>query len=314
MFKGKVCFMTRTVVLLMTALLLAGCAKQTEEQRLSKLRGSMKVKAYRLASENVTRLAIVSYKATSGEKVDASLIHATLGVIWFLADKSEYSFVEADVIGKPGTNDAQLVSLALKSIALSKMKYPDLSKAHYDELKNLMALRQNTDANSVEVEHKICLLCLIAVSLYHGDPDLAKFSADALGAASQLDYLPPLIGAVVEAKKGSPFKAVAQLRELNKSERFSEHKKVLMKEIADLIENCPDKEKLGEEVLNRVLATLVQRVLDDVFTADNQRLLLEKVKSLPGAITGKTLGQMFADDITNRVESSHATTNTLEKF
>jgi hypothetical protein len=300
--------MTRTVVLLMTVLVLAGCAKQTEEQRLSKLRGSMKVKAYRLASENVTRLALVGYSKTSGEKVDADLMHATLGVVWFLAEKNEYSLIEADVIGKAGTNDIKLVSLALQSIALSKMKYPGLSKSHYDELKNLMAIRQNSDANSVEVEHKICLLCLIAVSLYHGDPDLAKFSADALGAVSQLDYLPPLIGAVVEAKKGSPFKAVEQLRELNKSERFSEHKKVLMKEIADLIENCPDKEKLGEELMTRVLQKLVQRGIDDIFTADNQRLLLEKVKSLPGAITGKTLGQMFADDITNRVESSNAPT------
>jgi hypothetical protein len=297
----------------MVLLVFAGCAKPTEEQRLSKLRGSMKVKAYRLGSENVTRLALVGYSAKTSEKVDADLIHATLGVVWFLAEKNEYSFIEADIIGRPGTNDTQLVSLALKSIALSKMKYPGLSKAHYDELKTQMAIRRNTDANSIEVEHKVCLLCLIAVSLYHGDPDLAKFSADALGAASQLDYLPPLIGAVVEAKKGSPLKAVEQLREMNKSERFSEHKRVLMTEIADIIQNCPDKEKLGEELMNRVLQKLVQRGIDDVFTADNQRLLLEKVKSLPGAITGKTLGQMFANDMTNCVAPSNLTTNTMDK-
>ena len=62
-----------------------------------------------------------------------------------------------------------------------------------------------------------------------------------------------------------------------------------------------------------MLVKLVQRVLDDVFTADNQRLLLEKVKSLPGAITGKTLGQMFADDMTNHVAPSNLTTNTLDR-
>jgi hypothetical protein len=97
--------MPRTIVLLMAVLVLAGCAKQTEEQRLSKFRGSMKVKAYRLASENVTRLALVGYSAKTGEKVDADLIHATLGVVWFLAEKNEYSLIEADVIGRPGTND-----------------------------------------------------------------------------------------------------------------------------------------------------------------------------------------------------------------
>jgi hypothetical protein len=292
------------LVVLAMALVFSGCAKPTEEQRLKKFQGSLKVKAYRLASDNGARLAIAGYEKTANQKVDPDLIHATLGIVWFLAEKHEYAFVEADVIRAGETNDLKLVSLALKSLALSKMKYPGLSKSHYEDLKTRMATRQNEDANLIEVEHKVFLLSLIAVGLYQGDPDLAKFCSDALGAITQLDYLPPLIGAVVEAKKGSPLKAVAQLRELNKSERFSEHKQALMGEIADIIENCPDKEKLGDELMNRVMIKLVQRVMDDVFSSENQKLLLDKVLSIPELITGKAAEKAPAASSTNQVTTT----------
>lgn len=286
------CYVGMQVVGMMLAVVLfAGCSKPTEEQRLAKFRGSLKVKAYRMASDNATWMAAAGYEKAAGENVDPALVHATLGFVWFLAEKNDYALIEADLTGKGATNQLKLVSLALQSLALSKMKYPSLSKAHYEELKTAMAAVQGCDANSIEVEHKVCLLSLIVVGLYQGDKELATFGADALGAITQLDYLPPLIGAVVEAKKGSPLKAVAQLRELNKSERFSAHKKALMGEIADIIENCPDKEKLGDELMNRVVDKLFQRVMDDVFSAENQKLLLEKVKALPELITGKSTGK-----------------------
>jgi hypothetical protein len=278
----------RVVGVMLAGLFFAGCAKPTEEQRLAKFRGSLKVKAYRMASDNATWMAAAGYEKAAGQKVDPALVHATLGFVWFLAEKNDYALIEADLTGKGTTNQLKLVSLALQSLALSKMKYPGLSKAHYEELKTAMTAVQGCDANTIEVEHKVCLLSLIVVGLYQGDKELATFGADALGAITQLDYLPPLIGAVVEAKKGSPLKAVAQLRELNKSERFSAHKKEVLAEIADLIENAPDKEKLGDELMERVVIKLSQRVMDDVFSAENQKLLLEKVKALPELITGKT--------------------------
>ncbi len=271
--------------------MLAGCAKPTEEQRLAKFRGSVKYKVYRLASEKVTRLAVAEYNKTTTRPISDRLVHATLGIIWFASEKSSYSFIEADIAGTGGTHDAGLVGLGLKSIALSKMKYPGLSKAHYDELKTLLASRQDTSANSIEIEHRLLLLSLIAVGLCHGDLDLARTGADALGAVSQLDYLPPLIGSVVEAKKGRPVAALAQLRELNKSERFSEHKKVLIAEVSDILANCPDREKLGDEVANRVVGQLVRRVLDDIFTAENMGVLLEKTEELARAVVGKAVGQ-----------------------
>lgn len=283
--------MGKSTLLLMTAILLAGCTKPTEEQRLSKFRGSIKYKAYHFTSEQATRLAVAEYNKRSTQPVTDAMIHSTIGLLWLLAEKSEYSFMESDIATNVTTNDIKMLCLGLQSVALSKLKYPNLSKSYYDQLKTALAAKQGIDTNSLEVEHKVMLLSLITVSLYHGDPDLAQFGADALSAVSQLDYLPPLIGAIVEAKKGSPLKAVAQLRELNKNEQFSEHKKALIAEVTDIIANCPDKEKLGDEVMNRVVLQLVRRVLDDVFSTENQRLLLEKAKTLPDLITGKTTAQ-----------------------
>jgi hypothetical protein len=287
----------RRIILLMMAVVLSGCAKPTEEQRLSKFRGSMKYKAYHFVSEKTTRLTVAEYNKRGAQPVADATIHSTIGLLWFLAEKSEFSFVEADIAGTVATNDVRILSLGLQSIALSKMKYPNLAKSYYDELKSVLATQQGIDTNRLEVEHKVMLLSLIAVSLYHGDPDLAKFGADALGAISQLDYLPPLVGAVVEAKKGSPLKAVAQLRDLNKSERFSEHKKALLTEAADIIANCPDKEKLGNELTNRVLLQLVRRVLDDIFTTENMSTLLEESKELANLITGAKTNQEQASAV-----------------
>ncbi len=284
--------MKQTILLLfMTSVLISGCAKPTEDQRLSKFRGSIKYKAYRFTSEQTTRLAVAEYNKWSTQQVTCATIHSTIGLLWFLAEQSEYSFIESDIAATGATNDIRILCQGLQSVALAKMKLPNLAKSYYSQIKTTFAAKQGAETDSIEVEHKMMLLGLIAVSLYHGDPDLAKFGADSLGAVSQLDYLPPLVGAIVESKKGSPLKAVAQLRELNKSEQFSEHKKALIAEVTDIVANCPDKEKLGDEVMNRVVIQLIRRVLDDVFSTENQRLLLAKAKTLPDLITGKKTAQ-----------------------
>lgn len=278
--------MARTILLLLMTVLLGCCAKPTEEQRLAKFRGSMRYKAYCFASEKTARLAVAEYNKTGAQTVDEATMHAMLGVLWFLAEKSEYSFMEAEVAAAVATNDVKRLRLGLQSIALAKMKYPNLSQSYYDELKAGMALQPGADTNRPEVEHKVLLLSLVAVSLYHGDPDVAKFGADGLSAVSQLDYLPSLIGAVVEAKKGHPLQSVSQLRELSQNEQFSAHRKFLCAEVADILASCPDKEKLGDEVMNRIVTQLIRRVLDDVFAVENQRVLLEKVRTLPDSIMG----------------------------
>lgn len=279
--------MTRAILFAMTALMLAGCAKPTEEQRLSKFRGSMKYRTYRFASETVTAVAVAEYNKRGTEPVTAITVHSTLALLWFLAEKSEYSFIEADIAADSGTDNTKVLSRGLQSISLTRMKCPRLARACYDEVKASMVLQQNPGARTVELEHKMVLLSLIMVSLHHGDPDLARLGTDALVAITQLDYLPPLVGAVIEAKQGSPLKAAAHLRELNKNERFAEHKKALIAEVADILASSPDKETLGDELTRRVLCQLVQRLLDDIFTAEDKRALLDKTRTLPDRITGR---------------------------
>lgn len=270
----------------MAAVLLVGCARPTEEQRLAKFRGSMKYRTYLFASRKAVGVTVAEYNKRTSPAVDDTLVHSVLGVLWFMADRSEYSFMEADIAAGAATNELKVLALGLQSIALSKMKCPTLARSRYDELKAAIAGQQGIDAGQVEAEHKMMLLGVIAAGLYHGDPDLARFGADALGAISQLDYLPPLVGAIAEATKGSPLKAAEQLRALNKSDRFAEHKKVILAEMADILAKSPA-DKMGEEVTHRVLLQLVRRVLDDVFSEENQRLLLEKTKALPDLIRGK---------------------------
>jgi len=282
--------MIRNILLMMTAITLIGCAKPTEEQRLTKFRDSMKYRTYHFASEKAVGITVAEYNKRTAPAINEPLVHSTLGLVWFMGEKSEYSFMEADIAAAAATNDLTVLALGLQSIALSKMRCPNLAKSRYDELKAMLAMQQGVDTNKVEVEHKVMLLGLIAVSLYQGDPDLAKFGADALGAITELDYLPSLVGAVVEAKKGSPLRAVSELRELNKSDRFSEHKKAILAEMADIIANSPN-DRIEQDMTNRVLLQLVRRVLDDVFSAENQRLLLEKTKALPELITGRAKAQ-----------------------
>lgn len=279
--------MARTALwMTMAAVLLAGCARPTEEQRLAKFRGSMKYRTYRFASQKAVGVTVTEYNKRTKPAINDTLVHSTLGILWFLGERSEYSFIEADIAAAAATNDLRVLALGLQSIALSKMKCPRLARSRYDEIKTLLAAQQGTGTDKIETEHKAMLLGLIAVGLYHGDPDLARFGADALGAIGQLDYLPPLVAAVAEARKGSPLKAAAQLRELNKSGRFAEHKKALLDEMADILANSPA-DTMGEDFTNRVLVQLVWRVLDDVFSEEHQRLLLEKTKTLPDLIKGK---------------------------
>lgn len=277
-----------TLAMCLIAFTLAGCSKKTEEQRLDDFRGSLKYKAYRLASDKSVALAVREYNKQASSPVDEQLVHSTLGIIWFVSNNYDCALIEADMLAKSDAAAFRNTSLGLKSVALAKMECPRLSQQHYGQLKEALAAERNLDANTIEVEHKLALLSLIAVSLYHGDPELGTFAADALGSISQLDYLPPLVAACVKAKQGHPLDAVAQLRKVAKSDGFAEHKQFLCNEVADIIANSPDSEKLGEELTQRVLVTIVQRVLDDIFTAENRQALLKMTRELPDKLPGKS--------------------------
>ena len=129
------------------------------------------------------------------------------------------------------------------------------------------------------------LISLIAVSLYQDDLDLAKWSADTLGASSQLDYLSPLLGAIVETKKGNPINAMEQLQKLSQNDKFSEPKKRLFLESADMIKNCPEEELRGQELVDKLILQLVKGALDAVFSDENQQAFLKRIMGFSDQFT-----------------------------
>ena len=277
--------MKKSILLAIFALCFAGCTTMTEGRRLHSFQKSFHYKTYRFASEKAAKRTVAEYNKTVSVPLDLETAHALLGIVWFIADKSDYSFIEADLVKVTSTNENKILALGLQSIALTKMDCPGLARAYYKELKTSLSSLRKSHLNHGGVEHKMMLASLIAVSLYQDDLDLAKWSADTLGSSSQLDYLSPLLGAVVETKKGSPLKAMEQLQKLSQNDKFSEPKKKLFSESADIIKNCPEEELLGQELVDQLILQLVKGALDDVFSDENQQAFLKKIMAFSDQFT-----------------------------
>lgn len=281
----------KTLFVALTLMLLGGCTKTEEEKRLSKFRKSIQYKTYRFASETATQRVLTEYNKTVNRPIDVSLAHATVGIAWFMAQKSEYSFIEADLAKTSGTAETKMTAMGLQSIALFKLKCPALARATFSELKKSVALQHKHGIPLADIDHKMMLISLMAVSLYHGDTDLALLGADALGSSREFDYLAPLVRAIAETKDGHSHEAMGRLRELSRKETFSEHKRKLLSESADLIQNCPEHERDGEALVDRLVLQLVKGVVDDLFSEESQKNLLKKITSFVEQFTKEKAAQ-----------------------
>lgn len=287
----KVCLLVVAVVFL------TGCAQRTEEERLAKRMTSLRYRGYRLASEKTTDAIIAQYNRTATAPISSTVVHMVLSVVWFAQEQYEYCYLEADILDRLKEGKSQSMALAMQTIALFGMEFPQLSDAKYEVLKTSLAAADNRTPEQIQMEHKLFLTSLILVSLYHGDPDLAKFGANALGATSQLDYLDPLVGILVEAKKGHFGEVRKELSELRKSDKFQEHTRVMFQELSALAEKADDPGKFIADALERIPAVLATGVLDDIFAEEKMAGLLDQVRSIPEAITGKKDTQQSpADD------------------
>jgi hypothetical protein len=283
----------RFILLTAVGLVLCGCREKTEEEKLSKFKSSLHYKAYRLASESVVGRATSEYNKSANSQLDPAIAHSALSIFWFTQQKGKYCYIEAEFLENPDKEDMQLLKLSLQTLALYDMELKQLSRAHYESLKEKLSIQEGKTPEQVELEHKLLLASLIAASFLHYDPDTAEFAAQTLEATTQVDYLGPLVGAVMEAKKGNPISACQQLRDLAKSERFAEHVRTLMAEAAEVIERSDpaDKEQLTRDLIQAVGARLIQQVVDDIFTAEDKKVLLEHIQELPEKITGSQDGK-----------------------
>ena len=266
---------------------LAGCARKTEEERLAKHMSAWRYRGYRVVSEKTTKAMVAQYNRSANPPIDSTAVHMILSVVWFAQEKYEYCYLEAGILDRLKDDEIQGMALAMQTISLFGMEFPQLSDAKYEELKTSLAATGDKTPEEIQMEHKMFLTSLILVSLYHGDPDLAKFGANALGATSQLDYLGPLVGILVEAKKGHFGQVRKDLAELRKSDKFQEHTRVMLEELSALAEKADDPEQFLADVLERVPMVLAERVLDDIFAEEKMAGLLEQVRSIPETITGK---------------------------
>ena len=138
------------------AVLIMGCAEKTEDERLAEFRSSLKYRAYRLASEKTTRLAVVEFNRTADKEVDERSVHGLLGILLLLADKPEYSCMEADIYTALGDGESETdnLALALRTVALHKMDFPVTSNREYEQLKSNLALAEGKTLDEVSIEHK----------------------------------------------------------------------------------------------------------------------------------------------------------------
>ncbi|MEN8127118.1 MAG: hypothetical protein ABFR90_04845 [Planctomycetota bacterium] len=283
----------RSVVLTLVGLLLVGCGTKTEEEELAEFKSSLRYKAYWLASDKAVDVAVAAYNQQvdpNSMQMDTEMAHSLLGVLWFMQQKGKFCYIEADVLDDVEGLEYPMLPRCLRILALYNMGLEQLSASQYQTLKEDLAAEEGTTPEEVELEHKLLLSALILVGLQQGDLGIAQFAAETLEATTQIDYLGPLVGAVAKAQGGHPIEACKELRELAQSERFRGHVRELMAEAADTIENADttDKGQITKEVVAAVGARLTKQIIDDIFTAEDQKTMLDTVRKLPEKITGGT--------------------------
>ena len=273
--------MNRVMFLFLLSFALSGCSDKREDERLEDFETSLRYKTYRLASEKTVKGVVEVYNEEAQEEVSVDDAHSILGLIWVVQGRSRLSYIEADILEGLGYPEDDDLLLALRSISLFGMDMPDLSKQYYERLKIKHAEASSKSLEEVELEHKLFLTAMIVVGFVHGNDEMSKFAAESLEAVSQLDYLSPLVGVIAESKEINVIETSKKLYELSKSDRFSEHSKAMIEDVADVIKENKNKELLTEEIVQTIVNRLGKRVIEDIFAEEKMNGLLDRMKEIP---------------------------------
>jgi hypothetical protein len=238
-------------------------------------------RTYRFASEKATNAIVDEYNERTDEPTDAASVHATLSALCLTQEHYGCCYVEADMLSQYEGQHARAASLAFKTLALYGMDLPQLARDRYDELKALLAETSDMTPEEVQLRDKLFLTSLVLVALHQGDAELATRGAEALGATSQVDYLPPLVSAIAKAKEGDLLDTREELAELARSEKFRGHTRALLKEVSAIAEQADDSEQFLSEISERLPALLAERVINDIFAEEKRAALLEQIKQIP---------------------------------
>jgi hypothetical protein len=293
--------MKRPLFLSLALLLTFACSKTDEEKRLTKFRKSIPYKTYRLASEKATELALAEYNKTLAVPLEAAWVHATLSFICLIGGKSDYAFIESELARATPSLEATILAQGVQSVALSKLKAPHLAREQLTKLKkNLVLQQKRTPVRTDDLETRLMCVSLLVTGIYHDDAKLANNAAQRLATKPALDYLPSLVTALLELKKGQAEKAVQQLQALSQHPHFPSSKRPLLtKTLAGLQqEKLPENER--DALVDGLLLQIMDTILDELFSTENQQFMLSKITS-------------FSEEFTKGFSFLYpSTTNTLE--
>lgn len=257
-------------------LLLSGCGKRSEEVRLEKHRRSVRYRVYRKGSEQTVKALVAAQDRLSREDFDVTTAHLVLGVCWLVIDKPGRALAEADIVGGSVAGPAGLCQASVQVMALHRLGYPELTRQRYAELTQLLAEQETVSELEADTLNKATMLSVCLAGMMLDEAALVTFGAAGLDAAAGLDYVGPLAGVIMEARQGHVRKASERLRELSSSERFGEHRQVFLKDMERVLLVRAEGESADDEALQAVVLTFARRILDDILTEENWRVLLEK--------------------------------------
>jgi hypothetical protein len=278
--------MKRPLFISLALLLTFACTKTDEEKRLAKFRKSLPYKTYRLASEKATGLALTEYNKTLAVPLEPAWVHATVGFVCLFSGKNDYAFIESELARESTSLEATILAQGVQSIALSKLKASHLAREQFTKLKeNLHLQQERAPARTDDLEVRLMFASILAASIYHDDDKLANTTARKLATYRPLDYLPSLVSALLELKKGHTEKAIQQFQTLSQHPHFPAVKRPLLTETLTLLQQEKLPENELDALVDRLFLQLTETILDELFSSENQQNVLKKITSLTEDLT-----------------------------
>jgi len=278
--------MKRPLFLGLVLLMTFGCSKTDEEKRLIKFRKSIPYKTYRLTSEKATELALAEYNKTLAVPLEPAWVHATLSFICLIGGKSDYAFIESELARESPSLEATILAQGVQSVVLSKLKAPHLAREQVAKLKkNLVLQQERTPVRTDDLGTRLMCVSLLATGIYHDDAKLANNAAKRLATQSSLGYLPSLVSALLELKKGQTEKAVQQLQMLSQHPHFPDSKRPLLTKTLAVLQQEKLTENERDALVDGLLLQIMDTILDELFSTENQQFIFSKITSFSEEFT-----------------------------
>lgn len=278
--------MKHKISLCLALLLITACTKTDEEKRLTKFRKSIPYKTYRFASEKATEMALAEYNKTLTVPLEPALLHATLGFVYLIGGKSDYAFIESELARASPSLEATILAQSVQSIALSKLKASHLAHDQFAKLKKNIALQQGrTPLRPDDLEVRLMYVSLLAAGIYHDDAKLANNAAAKLATHPPFDYLPSLVTALLELKTGHTEKTAQQLQTLSQQIHLPESIRPLLAETLMALQQGELQAAERDALVDRLLLQIMNMLLDELFSAENQHWVLKKIASFSEELT-----------------------------